>query len=148
MGLRLTIPRSKVTCSTNWASQVSLRQRENFKSSKRNPHIHGKKHKVITGFSAEILQIWRKWGDIVKVWKGKKIANQEYFILWGTWVAQSVKRLTFRFSSGYDLAISWVQSSPLSGSALATWSLLEILFLPISLPLLLLCCLCLSQNKF
>ena len=51
----------------------------------------------------------------------------------GTWVAQSVKHPTLDFSSGHDLMV--VRSSPASGSALTTQSLLGVVSLPISLPL-------------
>ena len=63
------------------------------------------------------------------------------------WVAPLVKHLTLGFSSGHDL--SFVSSSPVSGSALTAWSLLEILSLSPSLsaphPLTLF--LSLSKNK-
>ena len=42
----------------------------------------------------------------------------------GTWVAQLVKCLTLDFGSGHDLMVR--SSSPVSGSELATWSLLRI----------------------
>ena len=51
--------------------------------------------------------------------------------VWGTWVAQLVKRLTPGFGSGHDLM---VRSSPTSRSVLVAWSLLRILSLPLSLP--------------
>ena len=59
------------------------------------------------------------------------------------WVARSTKRPTL------DLVVisRLVRSSPTSGSALTAWSLLGILFLPLSLPLHCVCSLSLSQNK-
>ena len=62
----------------------------------------------------------------------------------GTWVAQSVKRLTLDFDSGY-LISQFMGSSAVLGSVLTAPSLLGILSLPLSLPLSQ--SLSLSQNK-
>ena len=62
----------------------------------------------------------------------------------GTWVAQSVKRLTLGFGSGHDLMVRGFK--PHTGSVLTTQSLLGILFLPLSLPFP--CLLSVSQNKY
>ena len=48
-------------------------------------------------------------------------------------MAQSVKLLTLDFSSGHDLAVRFVSSSPASGSAVIVQSLLGILSLSLSL---------------
>ena len=49
----------------------------------------------------------------------------------GAWVAQSVERLT----SAQVMISQLVSSSPASGPVLTAWSLLQILCLPLSLPL-------------
>ena len=49
------------------------------------------------------------------------------------WVAQLVKCLTFNLSSGHELMV--IRVSPTLGSVLTAQSLLEILSLPLSLPL-------------
>ena len=49
-------------------------------------------------------------------------------LLWGTWVAQSLKRLTLDFGSGHDLRVREIE--PLLGSMLTARRLLGILSLP------------------
>ena len=63
----------------------------------------------------------------------------------GAWVAQWVKRLTLDFGSGHDL--TFLGSSPTSGSVLRAWSLLGILSPPLSHLLLPSHSLSLTQNK-
>ena len=60
----------------------------------------------------------------------------------GSWVAQSVKRLT----SAQVMISRFVGSSPASGSVLTVRSMLGILSLSLPHPLLA-CSLCVSQNK-
>ena len=52
----------------------------------------------------------------------------------GAWVAQSVKHPSLDFGSGHDLRVH--EFEPMLGSVLTAWSLLGILSLPLSAPLL------------
>lgn len=56
----------------------------------------------------------------------------------GTWVAQSIKRLTLDFGIGHDLMIM-VGSSPVSCSARTAQNLLGVVSLPLSALALLMC---------
>ena len=77
-----------------------------------------------------------------------KNQNNNNHNLWGAWVVQSVECQTLDFSSGHDLKVQSMDSSPVPASELTAWNLLEILSL-LSDPLLRACAhaLYLSQNK-
>ena len=62
-------------------------------------------------------------------------------------MVQSVKCLIFDFGSGHDLMVHDYQDPSLLGFMLTEWSLLGILFLPLSLPLPCMIMLARSQNK-
>ena len=61
------------------------------------------------------------------------------------WVAQLAKGHTLDLSSGQDLMVQFMGSSPTLGSAQTAWNLLGIISLPLSLPLP--CALFILQNK-
>ena len=74
--------------------------------------------------------------------KINKWHSSEYYVMWGTWVAQSVECPTLA-----QIMLSWfLSSSPTSGSLLLAQSLLWILCLP-SLPFPSLCSLKTKQTN-
>ena len=81
------------------------------------------------------ITTWAEVGRSIN-WATQAPHPQMYFlkiILWGAWLAHLVKVSDFYFGSGHNL--SFMNSSPMSGSVLAAQSLLGILIL--SLPLFL-----------